>query len=1049
MKSSRAPRRCWFAASLLLLASSSLFGATYYVDATNGNDANAGTSTALAWKNLSRVNNGPLNNGGSYAAGDSILFERGEQWIGQLAPLGSGSNGSPIIIDAYGTGSLPLPLLKGNGTVTSTLTLFNQQYWEIRNLEITNTGATLGNGRNGIYISAQHFGKVSHIYLTDLIIHDVNGDDDTFNDTTGGVYIQITGEPTDPGAVATWYDDLKIDGCYVYNCSERGITGPYSAWADRTLTTSTTWTPSTNVVITNCLFEHCRRQGLVWRVAAAPLIEHNIFANCSDGGHGNAMFVFNTDDALIQKNEAYGTRFETGNPEPGQDAAGFDVDYRTKRTIVQYNYSHDNGEGGIIATGGPTTDPGNESFCDATVIRYNILQNNHRAAFRFSGRITNTHVYNNTIYISSTLSEPVDRIIELGDWSSQWPDHTNFYNNIFANYSSNADYSLGAGATNTVFDYNIFYNSNSAPANQPAGSHQLSSDPLFVAGGTGGIGWDTVDGYKLQSGSPAIANKGLLISTNGGQDYYGNTVSTSTASNRGAYEGAGLSQVAAPTFSPIGGMFASGQTVTISTTTTGASIYYTLDGTTPSPLQGTLYSGAISIGSTANLQAVAIKSGLAASTVTAAPFVIPSGSTIALEAESLTVTTSGATASNLSDSSASGGTCKVMTADGTSLYAQTSPFVAGVTSQWMEFTTTSIPAGTYELGMRYKAANTRLIVEVMLDGVQIGTTVDQYSASATYPTAKLGRVSFPASGTHKLRLVITGQNAASSGFTLSADCFTFTAPGALDIEPELFTPTVSGAVATNGIDVSASSFGWVSFAANGVNDYIQYTTYHLPAGTYDLKLRYKAYNNRGIAQVQVDGSVVGSVDMYASAVAWSTASVATVTLAASGTHTVRLTVTGKNASSSGYMLTPDLITFDTASPFFEAESLTVSGTKTISNVADAAASGGYRVVLSGTGIAAGDYIQFTTPSVPAGVYNLQFSYHKASSRGIAQVSVDGTNVGSTVDQYASPSSYQTTTIGLVTFGTAGTHTIKLAVTGKNASSTDFTLSADCFKLEPQ
>jgi hypothetical protein len=40
--------------------------------------------------------------------------------------------------------------------------------------------------------------------------------------------------------------------------------------------------------------------------------------------------------------------------------------------------------------------------------------------------------------------------------------------------------------------------------------------------------------------------------------------------------------VATPTFGPVGGNYATTQTVTLSTTTAGAAIRYTTDGTTPS-----------------------------------------------------------------------------------------------------------------------------------------------------------------------------------------------------------------------------------------------------------------------------------------------------------------------------------------------------------------------------------------------------------------------------------------------------------------------------------
>ena len=58
-------------------------------------------------------------------------------------------------------------------------------------------------------------------------------------------------------------------------------------------------------------------------------------------------------------------------------------------------------------------------------------------------------------------------------------------------------------------------------------------------------------------------------------------------------------------------------------------------------------------------------------------------------------------------------------------------------------------------------------------------------------------------------------------------------------------------------------------------------------------------------------------------------------------------------------------------------------------------------------------------------------------------------VGGTVDQYATTSTYPTATLGNVTFGTAGTHTIVLTVTGKNSAATQFYITADKFTFVGQ
>ena len=54
--------------------SSPAFAATYYVDATNGNDANNVTSQSTPWKTIAKVNVSRFN------PGDQIVFKRGEIW---------------------------------------------------------------------------------------------------------------------------------------------------------------------------------------------------------------------------------------------------------------------------------------------------------------------------------------------------------------------------------------------------------------------------------------------------------------------------------------------------------------------------------------------------------------------------------------------------------------------------------------------------------------------------------------------------------------------------------------------------------------------------------------------------------------------------------------------------------------------------------------------------------------------------------------------------------------------------------------------------------
>jgi len=130
----------------------------------------------------------------------------------------------------------------------------------------------------------------------------------------------------------------------------------------------------------------------------------------------------------------------------------------------------------------------------------------------------------------------------------------------------------------------------------------------------------------------SVANSSL---ENGAPSYWrarvekGGSWSSWTASRNFTASGGSLSvsdTVSAPAFSPLGGTYFSGQEISISSTTSGASIYYTTDGTDPTG-SSILYAGPVALTSAGGttsytLKAVAIKSGMKASDVSSAVYAI-------------------------------------------------------------------------------------------------------------------------------------------------------------------------------------------------------------------------------------------------------------------------------------------------------------------------------------------------------------------------------------------------------------------------------------------
>lgn len=83
----------------------------------------------------------------------------------------------------------------------------------------------------------------------------------------------------------------------------------------------------------------------------------------------------------------------------------------------------------------------------------------------------------------------------------------------------------------------------------------------------------------------------------------------------------------------------------------------------------------------------------------------------------------------------------------------------------------------------------------------------------------------------------------------------------------------------------------------------------------------------------------------------------------------------------------------------------------------------------------GDYQEWVV-NLAAGTYTLTSVYVRGTDRGIVRWSLDGTSLG-TIDNYGSAQNNTVTEITGITVAADGNYTLRAAVDGKNASSTDY------------
>ncbi len=502
----------------------------YYVDSVYGNDGNDGQSEMSAWKSLEKLNNI------YFQPGTKILFKDDGVWMGQFKPKGSGTVDAPIIVDTYGKGE-SRPIINGNGiskletgnvTAEGAVHLYNVSYWEINNLEVTNSGdEILGADRAGIMAFAGGAGNMEHIYIKNVYVHDVDTHCDGDKLTGGIIFLGDTrDEKGRETGVESAFVDILVEDSHIRNVAIEGLrTKNYASG------TNTGRIKSQGVVFRNNLIEDIHGDGIVMaEIDDGGLAEKNIVRRhsiCPKSRNYAGLWLYQTDGVLMQYNEVY------DGVHGYNDGEAFDFDIAAKNNTYQYNYSYNNRGGLLLTMRGAGVN---------NIFRYNVSQNDGQGNEIFFCMNNRVKIYNNTIYVGEEIT--LEYFIKEDNIQNMF-----FKNNIVYVDGTVKRYSRMNGnheAPNV--SHNLFYPETlltlEGSPNSETQQGLLTEDPMLVNPTGGNVVMDTwtqsiwdenLEKFKVQEGSPAI-NKGTVIDEPGLQDIYGTELYVDGQPDIGAHE---------------------------------------------------------------------------------------------------------------------------------------------------------------------------------------------------------------------------------------------------------------------------------------------------------------------------------------------------------------------------------------------------------------------------------------------------------------------------------------------------------------------------------
>jgi hypothetical protein len=531
-----------------------------------------------------------------------------------------------------------------------------------------------------------------------------------------------------------------------------------------------------------------------------------------------------------------------------------------------------------------------------------------------------------------------------------------------------------------------------------------------------------------------------------------------------------------PIFSPVAGTYTGTQPVTITDTTPASTIFYTLDGSKPGTTAGGStfqYATAISVASSETITALATAPGFTTSATNSAAYVInnPLPATPTPIITPGTGTYTSAQTVSISDPGANIFYTTNGTPPTTSSTPYTAPFVVNATTTVRAIATetgfspsataqsvitinTGGSIGAVNFGSGFSAAGLQFNGHTKLNGTRLqltDTTATNESASAFW-TTPVNVQTF----TNDFTFQLTTPNADGFTFTIQNAGTTALGPsgGGLGYGPD--SPGGAAGVPKS-VAIKFDLFANAGEGTNSTGRYSNGASPTTPATTLgggvnlhsgDIMKAHMTYDGTTLTLTITD--TINTAQTFTtswpinipSTVAGNTAFVGFT--GGTGGLTAQQEIITWTYSTSGGSTSKTPVVYQTANlP-------AVSSGPTFRQFTYAAFPDTTGTILDATAV--GNNVTFTVNVATAGIADVQVSVKELNTRGIWQLSINGTNVGSPQDEYtnnASAGAYAVFNVGTFNFPAAGNYTFKFTVSGKNAASAGYSIAFDDITLTPQ